>query len=60
MQETHRPSPTQASGLRARVEAHFMILQTAKQHNYGESNHEKQNHESTVLVNELHQQPIMD
>jgi hypothetical protein len=55
MQETHRPSPTQASGLRARVEAHFMILQTEKWNNIGESNYEKYNLKSTVLVNELHQ-----
>ncbi len=44
MQMTHRPSPTQASGLRARVKAHLMILQTEKQNKNGETYHENQNH----------------
>ena len=30
MQKTHRPSPTQAIGLHARVKAHLVILQTEK------------------------------
>ena len=33
MQKTHRPSPTQAYGLRARGKAHLMILQTREEIN---------------------------
>ena len=49
MQMTHRPSPTQAIGLRARGKAPFMIQQAKKQNNNGVSNHENsKNKQSTT------------
>jgi len=38
-QITHRPSPTQADGLRAWGKVHFMIPQTGKQNNIGGIDH---------------------
>ncbi len=40
-QNTHRPSPTRADGLRARDKGFFMISQTGRQNKIGDTNHEQ-------------------